>query len=73
MIKDNLSFNQLAWASWEDQINTIIIFEERNKIEGQEIILGTIFMSVYKKHDPKNAKLLYQRARERIQAIRERY
>ena len=70
LIKEGLSFNQLAWASWEDQINSVIIFEQRDNVQGQEIILGTIFMSIYRKHDAKNKNLFYKRVEERILAIR---
>ena len=78
MIKEGLSYNLLEWASWEDQILTMIIFEERGRVDGEECIKGTIFMSIYRTQTEEKGKqtatrVIYEKIEENLTKIHERY
>ena len=72
MVKDNLSHNLLEWASWEDQILTVIVFEKLDRADSQQVTWGTIFMSVYRRQGVK-VDILYKKLDDIIEEIHQRY
>ena len=72
MVKDNLSHNLLEWASWEDQILTVIVFEKLDRTDSQQVTWGTIFMSVYRRQGVK-VDILYKKLDDIVEEIHQRY
>ena len=72
MIREGLSYNQLEWACWNDQISTVIVFEDTKRIYDTQMTIGTIFMSVYRKHETKDREFI-RKFKEIVLMITRRY
>ena len=56
----------------------MIIFEERGKVDGEETMKGTVFMSIYRRQTMGEGskiatKILYDKIKEKITLLHERY
>ena len=72
MIREGLSYNQLEWACWNDQISTVIVFEDQRRFHGDQMTMGTIFISVYRKHETKEKEFM-SKVKEIVLMIARRY
>ena len=72
LIKKGINYNELEWASWQDQILTAIVYEKHYRKENQNITHGTIFMSVYRRQG-QNSNIIFEKIQEIMASIRQRY
>ena len=72
MVREGISFNLLEYACWEDQILTVIIFDQFQRENNTISHRGVILMSVYRRQNAK-AEVFYKELKLKIRKIRDRY